>query len=110
MKRSYLTDLSDAEWQCLKAHIAAQNKHGRPRIHGSRKILDAIFYVLKSGCPWRLLPYDFPPWETVYWWFIAVCNDIDPLPLCPMDVALRTISTFPVSPSKAWFAEVGQLQ
>ena len=47
----------------------APNKHGRPRIHGSRTILDAIFYVLKSGCPWRLLPYDFPPWETVYWWF-----------------------------------------
>ena len=69
MNRSYLTDLSDTEWQYLKAHIAAQNKHGRPRIHGSRIILDAIFYVLKSGCPWRLLPYDFPPWETVYWWF-----------------------------------------
>ena len=47
----------------------SKNKHGRPRIHGSRIILDAIFYVLKSGCPWRLLPYDFPPWETVYWWF-----------------------------------------
>src|SRR5215208_4557857 len=69
MKRSYSTDLSDAEWQCLEAHVVAPNKHGRPRIHGSRTILDAIFYVLKSGCPWRLLPYDFPPWETVYWWF-----------------------------------------
>src|SRR5215212_6797943 len=69
MKRSYSTDLSDAEWQCLESHVAAPNKHGRPRIHGSRIILDAIFYVLKSGCPWRLLPYDFPPWETVYWWF-----------------------------------------
>ena len=69
MKRSYSTDLSDAEWQCLEAHVATQNKHGRPRVHGSRIILDAIFYVLKSGCPWRLLPYDFPPWETVYWWF-----------------------------------------
>jgi transposase len=34
-----------------------------------REILDAIFYVLKSGCPWRLLPRDFPPWETAYWWF-----------------------------------------
>src|SRR5919107_1837820 len=69
MKRSYSTDLTDAEWQYLEAHVVAPNKHGRPRIHGSRTILDAIFYVLKSGCPWRLLPYDFPPWETVYWWF-----------------------------------------
>jgi putative transposase len=36
--------------------------HGRPRIHDLREILDAIFYVLKSGCQWRLLPNDFPPW------------------------------------------------
>jgi putative transposase len=69
MKRSYSSDLSNAEWQCLKAYVAASNKHGRPRIHASRIILDAIFYVLRSGCPWRLLPRDFPPWETVYWWF-----------------------------------------
>ena len=34
-----------------------------------RAILDAVFYVLKSGCPWRLLPRDFPPWKTVYDWF-----------------------------------------
>jgi transposase len=37
--------------------------------HGLRAILDAVFYVLKSGCPWRLLPKDFPPWKTVYEWF-----------------------------------------
>ncbi len=41
-----------------------------PRLHGLRAILDAVFfYVLKSGCPWRLLPRDFPPWKTVYEWF-----------------------------------------
>ena len=44
-------------------------KRGRPRTHSPREILDAVFYVLKSGCPWRLLPRDFAPWETVYWWF-----------------------------------------
>ena len=42
---------------------------GRPRLHGLRAILDAVFYVLKSGCPWRLLPREFPPWKTVYDWF-----------------------------------------
>ena len=41
---------------------------GRPRIYSPRRILDAVFYVLKSGCPWRLLPRDFPPWKTVYHW------------------------------------------
>src|ERR671917_254109 len=42
---------------------------GRPRLHGLRAILDAVFYVLKSGCPWRMLPRDFPSWKTVYDWF-----------------------------------------
>jgi putative transposase len=69
MKRSYSTDLSDDEWRYLKPHVPPPNKRGRPRAHAAREILDAIFYVLKSGCPWRLLPRDFPPWETVYWWF-----------------------------------------
>src|SRR5918998_4423311 len=67
--KRYPTDLSDAEWECLKAHLPAPSKRGRPRTHGSRAILDAIFYVLKSGWPWRLLPRDFPPGETVYCWF-----------------------------------------
>src|SRR5215203_544753 len=69
MKRSYHTDLTDAEWRCLEPHVPAPNKRGRPRIHSPRRILDAVFYVLKSGCPWRLLPREFPPWETVYSWF-----------------------------------------
>ena len=69
MERSYPTDLSDAEWECLKLRVQAPNRRGRPRIHSTREILNAIFYVLKSGCAWRLLPRDFPPWESVYWWF-----------------------------------------
>ena len=70
MKRSYSTDLSDAEWGCIEPHVPPPNGRGRPKTHTTREILDAIFfYVLKSGCPWRLLPRDFPPWETVYWWF-----------------------------------------
>ena len=66
--KRYSTDLSDAEWECLRAHLPAPGKRGRSRTHGSREILDAVFYVLKSGCPWRLLPKDFPPWKTVYDW------------------------------------------
>jgi putative transposase len=69
MKRSYSTDLCDAEWESLKVHVPPPNKRGRPKTHTTREILNAIFYVLKSGCTWRLLPRDFPPWETVYWWF-----------------------------------------
>jgi putative transposase len=69
MKRIYSTDLSDPEWECLEPHVPSPNTRGRPRVHTTRQILDAIFYVLKSGCPWRLLPRDFPPWESVYCWF-----------------------------------------
>jgi putative transposase len=67
--RIYPTDLSDDEWLCIRAHLPEPTGQGRPRLHGLRAILDAVFYVLKSGCPWRLLPKEFPPWKTVYDWF-----------------------------------------
>src|SRR5215203_6218160 len=60
MKRSYSTNLTDIEWECLEPHVPAPSKRGRPRSHAIRKILNAVFYVLKSGCPWRLLPREFP--------------------------------------------------
>ncbi len=70
MRKAYQTDLSDAEWACLEVHLpAAPETTGRPRLHDIREILDAIFYVLRSGCAWRLLPNDFPPWKTVYHYF-----------------------------------------
>jgi putative transposase len=71
MRRAYQSDLSDAEWSCLELHLPAPKSYGRPRLHSPREILDAIFYVLKSGCAWRLLPHDFPPWKTVYHYFRA---------------------------------------
>jgi putative transposase len=68
-RRKYPTDLSDEEWRCISPHLPEPKGRGRPKIHASRAILNAIFYVLKSGCPWRLLPKDFPPWKSVYDWF-----------------------------------------
>jgi putative transposase len=65
----YFTDLSDEEWRCIGPHLPESKGRGRPKIHGSRAILNAVFYILKSGCPWRLLPKDFPPWKSVYDWF-----------------------------------------
>jgi putative transposase len=67
--RRYPTNLSEDEWRCIVPHLPGPTGQGRPRLHGLREILDAVFYVLKSGCPWRLLPKDFPPWKTVYDWF-----------------------------------------
>ena len=69
MRRTYPTDLSDAEWRCLEDHLPASHNNGRPRLHSSREILNAIFYIVKSGCAWRLLPHDFPPWQTAYHYF-----------------------------------------
>ena len=67
--RRYPTDLSDDEWRCINPHLPSPTGQGRPRLHGLRAILDAVFYILRSGCPWRLLPKDFPPWKSVYDWF-----------------------------------------
>ena len=75
MRTAYPTDLSDAEWSYLEPYLPASKTIGRPKIHQTRKVLDAIFYILKSGCAWRLLPWDFPPWKTVHHYFRTWCID-----------------------------------
>jgi putative transposase len=67
--RRYPSDLTDDEWDLLEPHLPGPPKHGRPRLHSPREILDAIFYVLKSGCQWRTLPREFPPWKTAFHYF-----------------------------------------
>src|SRR5215212_1878250 len=76
MRKPYPTDLSDEEWNYIQPHMPTPKGHGRPGIHSPREILGAVFYVLRSGCPWRLLPHDFPPWKTVFHYFRA-CWRID---------------------------------
>ena len=65
-RKKYESDLTSRQWQHLRHMIPAAKKGGRPRTQSTRTILNAIFYVLRSGCAWRLLPHDFPPWQTVY--------------------------------------------
>lgn len=62
----YPTDLSDREWQILQPLLPAASKRGRPRERDWRTILNGIFYLLRSGCSWRLLPKEFGPWPTVH--------------------------------------------
>jgi putative transposase len=66
----YPSDLSDAEWQILEPLLPSslQRKRGRPRTRDLRAILNAIFYVLRGGCAWRMLPRDFPPFQTAYYY------------------------------------------
>lgn len=66
---TYATDLSDAEWAILEPLLPPAKLGGRPRKWPMRTIMDGIFYVIRSGCQWRLLPSDFPPWQTVYHYF-----------------------------------------
>src|SRR5918998_1162685 len=70
MRKPYTTDLSDAEWKYIEPHLPAPKGYGRPRTHDLREILNAIFYLLKSGCQWRLLPPDFPRWPTTAYWYL----------------------------------------
>jgi putative transposase len=58
--------LSDAEWAILAPLLAPATRRGRPRQHDRRLVLEAIFYVLRGGLAWRLLPAQFPPWSCVY--------------------------------------------
>jgi putative transposase len=68
-RQSYPTDLSDAARQKIEPHMPTAKAGGRPRVHALREILNAIFYILRAGCAWRMLPHDLPPWQTVYHYF-----------------------------------------
>jgi transposase len=65
---SYPSDLTDAQWELI-APMVAPKPGGRPPKHHRRRIVEAILYVNRTGCSWRQLPHDFPPWATVYWYF-----------------------------------------
>src|SRR5713226_10470483 len=65
----YPSDLNDTEKRLITPLLPKPQKMGRPREHEWFEILNAIFYVVRSGCAWRLLPHDLPPWKTVYHYF-----------------------------------------
>ena len=72
-RQRYSTDLTDAQWALVQSFFPAVNRpdkrNGRPRVYSYREILDGIFYVLRAGCAWALLPHDLPPWLTCYGYF-----------------------------------------
>ena len=67
--RRYPSDTSDEQWAVIEPLLPAVNTGGRPEKHPRRAVVDAILYVVRTGCAWRQLPADFPPWQTVYWYF-----------------------------------------
>jgi putative transposase len=67
--RRYPTDLTDEEWERTEPLLPKPAQRGRPPGVDLREVLNAIRYLARTGCGWRMLPKDFPPWQTVYWWF-----------------------------------------
>jgi len=67
--RCYPSDLTDQEWEILEPLIPPAKEGGRPRTTDMRDVLNALFYVDRTGCQWRALPHDFPPWSTVWSYF-----------------------------------------
>lgn len=65
----YPSDTSDEQWALIEAFLPPVRTGGRPEKHPRRAVVDAILYVVRAGCSWRQLPADFPPWQTVYWYF-----------------------------------------
>lgn len=69
MQGAYPSDLSDEEWVLLAPYIPAPKRGGRPITHSRRSLVNAIRYLLRTGCSWRSLPHEYPPYTTVYAYF-----------------------------------------
>jgi transposase len=68
-RRGYPTDIKDEEWRVIEPLLPPVARTGRPRRTDLRAVINALRYMVRAGCEWRMLPNDFPPWQTVYYWF-----------------------------------------
>src|SRR5215213_8674882 len=76
-QKEYPSDLDDEEWAILEPLLERPRRDGRgkPRTVSRREVVNAILYVLRTGCQWRYLPEGFPNWNTVYWYFLRWQDD-----------------------------------
>jgi putative transposase len=65
-RKAYPSDLSDEQWDYVEPLLPKRDKRGRKAQHPRREMLNALLYIARSGCSWRMLPHDLPPWEAVY--------------------------------------------
>jgi putative transposase len=75
MEAVYPSDLSDDQWRAISRLIPSAKPGGRPRSVNMRQVLNALFYLSRTGCAWRMLPKDYPPKDTVYYYFKAFRKD-----------------------------------
>ena len=74
-RKRYPTDLTDAQWKRIEPLIPPPKPGGRPRTTDMREVFNAIFYITRTGCAWRMLPHDFPKWRTVYEFYACWRDD-----------------------------------
>jgi putative transposase len=70
-RRLYPSDLTEAQWESIKDLIPSARRGGRRRTVDVRKVIDGVLYLINTGCQWRYLPQDFPPWKTIYHYYRA---------------------------------------
>lgn len=68
-RKQYPTDLTDAQWAVIEPLIPRKTGAGKPRTVDMREIFNALLYINRAGCQWRMLPGEFPPWQTVRYYF-----------------------------------------
>lgn len=68
-RQPYPSALSNDQWAQVERFIPAPKPGGRPAKYERREIVNALWYIDRTGCQWRSLPHDFPPWDSVYWYF-----------------------------------------
>ncbi len=71
----YDSDLNDQEWDCIAPYVSQKPGPGRKRTVNIREIVNALCYMTKTGCQWRMLPHDFPPWYHVAYYFYRWVQD-----------------------------------
>jgi hypothetical protein len=74
--QTYPTDMTDRQWQCINDLIPPPKPGGRPRSLDMRQVINAILYILVSGIQWRMLPKDYPKWQSVYHYFRQWRDDV----------------------------------
>jgi transposase len=74
-RQPYPTDLTGPQWSQVSRFIPGPKKNGRPAKYDRREIVNALLYITRTGCQWRAMPHDLPPWRIVYWYFMAWKKD-----------------------------------
>ncbi len=86
-RKPYPSDLNDEQWQIIEPLLPKRDRRGLQPKHSRREMLNAVLYLNRAGCQWRMSPHDFPPWEAVYaFWHKLVERNA----LIPINDALRT--------------------